>query len=400
MSAKPVLVAGAGIAGLTVAIALARAGASVILAERRAGFSEVGAGIQLSPNATSVLKRLGLSGEVARMAVMPKRLDIRRWHEAAPFAGMPMNEAPEADGAPFLTIRRADLQTALLDALRMTPGVRLLVGRSLTALSQHSDGVSATLTTERGQAETIEAAVAIGADGLWSAARGLTGDAAEPRFLGYEAWRALVPAAAAPEAARRAAVNLWLGRQGHAVHYPVACGREINLVVIRAGQEKAAEWSRPGDAASILGFARSAAAPLKALVEAAPSWQVWSLADRAPSRMAIGRIALIGDAAHPVLPFLAQGAALAIEDSGVLAQLLAPALASPEAGAVEAALARFAALRGPRAARVQDVARGNGRMYHAGFPLAFARDIALRRLGDDGMRRRYGWIYGWRAAPG
>lgn len=396
MTSQPVLIAGAGIAGLTAAIALARAGVGVVLVEKRSGFSEAGAGLQLSPNATSVLIALGLAPSVARSAVAPWRLDIRRFGEPRSFAGMAMQEAAEVDAAPFWCLGRRDLQTALLDQARMLPGIRLMVGRGVVAINQRVDGVTVTLENERSQREEIDAAALIGADGLWSAVRGLCGDSKAPNFLGYEAWRTLIPATDVESFARAPRVNLWLGQAGHAVHYPVAGGQLINLVLIRRGQNQSQDWSRTGDAGRLSSLTADAAVSLRALMEAAPGWQVWSLFDRAPARMATGRVALIGDAAHPVLPFLAQGAGLAIEDAGVLGQLLPSALADGKAKAIEAALRRFAALRASRVAHVQETARGNGRMYHAGFPLSFARDVALKQFGDAGMRRRYGWLYGWR----
>ncbi len=397
MSTRPVLIAGAGIAGLTLANALARKGVAVLVAERRPGFAEAGAGLQLSPNATGTLIRLGLAHEIGRYAMAPRRLDLRRWAEPRAYAGMAMQDLPEGDGAPFWSMRRADLQTALLDALRMLPGVRLLAGRSIVGAVQHPEGVAVTLENGRGQREEVDAAVLIGADGLWSTVRKLAGDAGEPRFLGYEAWRTMLPAAAAPAFARSPAVNLWLGTGGHAVHYPVDGGRLINLVVIRNGQDGSEGWTRAGDPALLATLAASCAGVLRDLIGAAPDWQVWSLFDRAPAAMAKGRIALVGDAAHPVLPFLAQGASLAVEDAGVLADLLVPALeASGGQPGVEAALRRFASERQRRVAKVQDAARTNARIYHAGFPIAQARDLALRRLGDGGMRKRYAWLYGWR----
>ncbi len=215
-----------------------------------------------------------------------------------------------------------------------------------------------------------------------------------PEFLGFEAWRALVPARAAPPEAREPSVLLWLGKGRHAVHYPVQGDRTINLVVVRAGQDAAHDWDRAPDPAVQRRLPDQAAPALAALISAAPEWRRWSLFDRKGVRYAAGRVALTGDAAHPVLPFLAQGAALAIEDAALLARLLPPALGEgPEA--VEQALAAYARARSPRAAQVQEAGRRNARAYHAGFPIDIARDLVLRRLGPDGMRARYGWLYGW-----
>ena len=243
-----------------------------------------------------------------------------------------------------------------------------------------------------GQRETLRGLGLIGADGLWSRVRDLSGDTSPPVFTGYEAWRALAPAAGATQPR----VTLHLGPGRHAVHYPVAGGRETNLVVVRQASEAREGWSREGDSRVLAAGLSGASQPLRDLAAAADGWQVWSLFDRKPAAMAKGRIALIGDAAHPVLPFLAQGASLAIEDAAVLARMLAERLTREGSPGVPAAMAAYAAARAARVARVQEASRVNGRSYHLGWPLSLARDIALKRLGPDGLRRRYGWLYDWR----
>lgn len=394
MTQPSVLISGAGIAGLTAAVALARHGVPVTLAERRTGFAEVGAGLQLSPNATRALRGLGLFEAARREAVSIRELVVRRWRDAREIGGMPMQSAPEADNAPFWAIRRADLQTALVDAVRMQPGIRLMVGRKVTGFQDTGSGVVATVETERGQREEIAASALVAADGAWSAIRTLLEPKALPEFLGYEAWRTLIPARAAPAQAREPNINLWLGRNQHAVHYPVEGDRTINLVVIRAGRDATPEWDRTPGLGQDEMLADDAAPALGALISSAPGWRLWSLFDRGAPHYGAGRVALMGDAAHPVLPFMAQGACLAIEDAAVLAARLAPALGQgPDA--VAAAIASYGQARRARAARVQNGARANGRVYHAGFPLALARDLTLRHLAGEGMRRRYAWLYGW-----
>jgi salicylate hydroxylase len=393
----PVLIAGAGVAGLTAAVALSRAGVPVLLAERRTGFSEVGAGLQLSPNATSALKLLGLGPGVARFATAPARLDIRRWTDPRAYAGMPMNEGGGHD-APFWALRRADLQTALLDEARMSANLKLLVGRTVTAIAETPEAVTVTLQSDRGATETVRAGLLIGADGVRSQVRSLIGDRKPLEFLGYEAWRTLIPIAAAPTFMRKPAVNLWLGQNHHAVHYPVANGAQINLVLIRAGQLPWQDWDHdaaPGDIAPLI---EAAAEPLRDLMQAAPAWRRWSLFDRKGAGMGRGRVALAGDAAHPVLPFMAQGAGLAIEDAAVLARLIPPALADRSADAVSRAVAAYGAERRARAEQVQALGRRNVAAYHAGFPVSTVRDFIMGRMGETGLARRHAWIYGWRAA--
>lgn len=392
MSAPHVLIIGAGIGGLTAAIALARRGFAVTLAEKRTGFGETGAGIQITPNAGRVLDALDLRLPLRRAAVRSERLIVRRWRDGSQLAEMPMSPG-DAD-TPFRALRRTDLHTVLLDAARSLPGIRLIVGKGLRDTEQREDGINATLTTESGQSETIAALALIGADGLWSRTRDLTGDKSPPAFTGYEAWRALVPAGDAPKPAGQ--VNLHLGTNHHAVHYPVAGGREINLVLIRAASEAREGWSRDGEVGLPGREAAEASPALRKLVADAPKWQVWSLFDRPPAAMAQGRIALLGDAAHPVLPFLAQGAALAIEDAAVLARELATHLQQGGGEAVPAALSAYAKARQQRAARVQAASRANARNYHVGPPMSWARNFAMKRLGPDGMRNRYDWLYDWR----
>ncbi len=398
MVTSPILIAGAGIGGLTAAIALARRGIPVVLAEKRTRFAEAGAGIQVSPNAGRVLESLDLGIALRRAAIRPEALAIGRWQGGAPLLRMPF--APPVEGAtPSRSLKRADLHQLLLDAARTLPNIRWLIGRGLVDAHETEAGIAVVLAGESGQTETVEAMGLIGADGLWSRARSLIGDIREPGFTGWEAWRTLVPAGELPDALREPAVALHLGRARHAVHYPVSGGKEINLVLIRAAREARPGWSRDGDAAQLTEVAASAGPPLRRLIETAPGWQIWSLYDREPAAMAKGRIALLGDAAHPVLPFLAQGAALAIEDAAVLAHELTARLETAGAQAVPAAFAAYAAARRERVARVQQASRKNGEAYHLGRPWSFARDFTLRRLGPDGMRRRHAWIYDWRA-PG
>ncbi|HEY5793800.1 MAG TPA: FAD-dependent monooxygenase [Bosea sp. (in: a-proteobacteria)] len=392
MPAPHFLIAGAGIGGLTAALSLARRGISATVIEKRTGFGELGAGLQISPNSGRVLDDLDLTLPLKRVSVSSHGLAVRRWNDGTELLEMPQH--PERLPTPFRMLKRNDLHTVLLDAARAMPNIRLVVGRAVEQIAQDEHGVTVTLTGQNGHEESMQGLGLIGADGLWSRVRDLSGDTSPPVFTGYEAWRALAPGAKVD----KPRVNLHLGPGRHMVHYAVAGGRETNVVLIRPTKQAREGWSRDGESGIVTEHVAGGSQALRELVASASGWQVWSLFDRKPAAMAKGRIALLGDSAHPVLPFLAQGASLAIEDAAVLARLLAERLQAEGAPGVPAAMAAYAAARSARAARVQEASRSNGRTYHLGWPWSIGRDIALRRLGADGLRKRYGWLYDWRDA--
>jgi salicylate hydroxylase len=364
------------------------------VAEKRIGESEVGAGLQLSPNASHILLQWGLGPALARSAVAPTEVAIRRWREPRAYARMPFERT--ADGSPFWVMLRADLHAALKEAVLRSSNVIWREGWDLKGISDNGQTLTLRFRTDAETVET-EALCIIGADGQRSMTRKLLGDARDLDRPGWEAWRTLVPAEQTPDFVRAAITNLWLGRDSHAVHYPVAGGKLINLVVIRRSTATDDTWSRTGDPDRLSDLMAIAAPTLRDLMKQGPSWAVWTLHDRAPSPyLSKKAAALVGDAAHPLMPFLAQGAAMAIEDAAILAASL-PAPDAFRRTAVETGLKAYARARGTRVSAVYKAARANAFNYHLPRPLAWLRDRRMVQLGPDGMRQRYSWLYDWRA---
>ena len=383
------LVVGGGIGGLAAALACARAGTRVELFERAPEFSEVGAGIQLGPNVVSVLHGWGLQDALEGVASFPARLQVRSANTGKELGLLRLGAEMHARyGFPYATIHRADLHALLLAAVQAQSGAQLHVGSAVDRFLQHDGGVDLHLADGR----VAHGDLLVGADGLWSQVRQQLLHDGMPHATGHLAYRALVPQSSLPERLRSQQVTAWLGPRLHVVQYPVRRGEWLNVVAIVHGQvaSDAENWNHSANALELVRLLGATCSPLQDLVQAIAHWRLWALSIRAPMRgaheQAQGRVALLGDAAHPMLPYLAQGAGMAIEDAGELGQLLDDR-ASGQARAfsredLPAMLARYGARRWQRNARVQARAIRNGTIFHAIGPLCWGRDAAMKLLGE------------------
>jgi len=390
---QPVLLAGAGIGGLAAALACARIGVPVQLFERSPSLAEVGAGIQLGPNVTRLLKGWGLQTALQAVAAYPENLLIRSAESGTLLGRLRLGEqALVRYGAPYATVHRADLQALLLQAVQACGSAQLQLGQAITGFDQ--DAARACLHHADGR--QTQGALLVGADGLSSRVRQqLLGDG-PPRPTRHLAYRALLPQAALPAALRCQDVVVWLGVGLHVVQYPVRGGDWLNVVALvesRLEDSKTGDrsgWDHAATGADLLRELEGETPELLSLLQAMDGWRLWHLQIRqtisSPAQMAQGRVALLGDAAHPMLPYLAQGAGMAIEDAQALGQALA------EGGATPAALAHYAQARWQRNARVQRRALRNGRIFHASGPVRWGRDLAMRALGERLLD--IPWLYG------
>jgi salicylate hydroxylase len=417
---RQALIAGGGIGGLAAALSASRAGWGVRLYERAPAFSEVGAGVQLGPNVVRLLHGWGLQDALARVAAFPPRLQVRDAVSGRELGVLPLGErALQKYGAPYATIHRADLHELLLQAVQAQGNVWLKLN---TCVASYADsGREVTLQTEAMAASPlaqgpdarpvgaallleVEGDALIGADGLWSRVRQLMLGDAPPRVTGHLAYRAMLPQASLPERLRSQQVTVWLGPRLHVVQYPVRCGEWLNVVAIVQGQVSGdlQSWDHAANAADLQAATRLTSAPLRDLIEAVtqggsqtgPAWRLWPLCDRPPMngahQQAQGRVALLGDSAHPMRPYLAQGAGMAIEDAAELGSALAQAL--DPAFDVPTLLQRYALNRWQRNARVQARSTRNGQIFHAQGPLRWGRDVSMKLLGEKVLDLP--WLYG------
>jgi salicylate hydroxylase len=364
-SALKVLIAGGGIGGITAALTLRRHGIDAALFEQAEAFRQVGAGIQISSNAVRVLRGLDLSEALARVAVYPEARDYRAWDTGERLFWTPLGARAEAHfGAPYYHVHRADLLDVLLGGLG---DANVHLNARVESFDQDANGVAVTLADGR----TFAGDVLIGADGIHSLVRARLFGAERPRYTGNVAWRGLVPAEQVAHLDLQRVTGVWMGPNRSIVQYYVSAGRTFNWIGIsRSAQPARESWLAEGKPEDALAEYAGWHSTIRAVIGATPRVLRQALYDREPlPDWRVGRVVLLGDAAHPMLPFYAQGAAQSIEDAAVLAGCLARSPQDPD-GALE----KYVRLRQPRTAWMQDLSRREEELYQ----MADAAAIAAR----------------------
>jgi salicylate hydroxylase len=386
-----ILIAGGGMGGLATAIALANHGIESVVLEQAETFSEVGAGIQIGPNGMLVLEQLGVAKHLADRGAYPESIRIFDGLNGARLNEVPLGAFAAARyGAPYRIFHRAELQAALLDTARAMPQIGIVNGFRVKDFAETESTV--TVRSVGGKEQSGE--LLVGADGLWSRVRRQIYPNITPTFYGKSAWRTVVDADKAPAPFSDKAVGLWMAPDAHLVHYPVMGGRKINLVAVITEKFDKVGWANDGASAELLRHYDHWTALPRQLLHSVGGWQKWALftLERVP-RWSRGRVVLLGDAAPPPIPFLAQGGVMAIEDAYTLAMQL-------DAHRTDhtAAFQLYEKSRRDRAYHVMEVAHKLGKIYHMHGPMRLARNFVLSHKKSEKLLAEYDWLYGFALA--
>lgn len=383
---NPILIIGGGIGGLAAALSLSHKGIRTLLIEQADEFREVGAGIQVGPNGFRALETLGVADQLADLTVLPDDLVFMDSVTATQITSIPTGAAfRDRFNYPYALIHRADLHNVLLKACREAEHVQFRVATKIDRYEDDGQGI--TVFTSEGEA--IRGAALIGADGLWSKVRQqIVGDGA-PVVSGHIAYRAVLPIEDVPLEFRRNAMILWGGPKCHLVQYPLRGGKLFNLVAVFHSDRYVEGWNTEGDPEELKRRFAGTCETVQTLLAKIDSWRMWVLCDRAPVKnWSQGRVTLLGDAAHPMLQYLAQGACMAMEDAVVLAQEVEKA-----AGDFAQAFERYQARRYLRTARCQVMARVHGEFYHADGVVAELRNGLLASRTAQQSYDGLSWLY-------
>jgi 2-polyprenyl-6-methoxyphenol hydroxylase-like FAD-dependent oxidoreductase len=384
---QQVLIVGGGIGGLTAALALARQGIASQVIEQAAEFKEIGAGIQLGPNVFWMFEKLGLIDPISALAVFPENLVMLDSITGEEVTRISLGDAfRKKFHHPYALIHRADLHNVLLEAARKSNLIRLDAAQKIVAVDDTKGGV----TAKTASGKDYRGAALIGADGLWSTIREIVVGDGKPKPAGHITYRAVLPRDEIPEQYRWRNMTFWAGEKVHFVLYPLRTGELYNLVAVFHSNRYEEGWDSYGDPAELHERFAQTCAPVRMLLNKIESWRMWVLCDRPPIKeWSRGRITLLGDAAHPMLQYLAQGACMAVEDAVCLAD---QAIAAD--GDYAAAFRAYQQARYLRTGRVQIMARVYGEFYHAGGVAKELRNMMLgARTPDDAMAGME-WLYG------
>lgn len=385
-STQPILINGGGIGGLSTALALARRGIASRVFEQASAFKEVGAGLQVGPNAFRVFEQLGVSDAVSALATFPESFTLLDAATAEAIVQLPLGDSFQRRfGHPYGLMHRADLHRVLLDACRQAGAVELVTNSQCTGFDDDADGVTMRFAdgrTERGRA-------LVGADGLWSVVRqAIVGDG-EPRLAGHICYRAIVPIEQLPPTLRMNAMALWVAPKMHMVLWPMRQGAFSNVTVVFHSDRFEEGWDTYGDPDELNERIAGLHPLVRDFVRGIQDWRMYVLRDREPvGGWSRGRVTLLGDAAHPMLQYLAQGACMAMEDAVCLADEVVR-----HGDDLPAAFRAYQQRRYLRTARVQLTARLYGFVYHASGASADLRNDFLRSKTPDQVFDSMAWIY-------
>lgn len=383
---RPILISGGGIGGLTAALALARRGIACEVLEQAAEFKEVGAGLQVGPNAFRVFDALGLTNAINERATFPEAFELTDAQTGQPIVTLPLGEGFRTRfGYPYGLMHRADLHQVLLDACRQSPLIGLRTRSQCVSFEDHGDEVTVTLADGGRRAGRA----LVGADGLWSMVRRTLFADGDPRLAGHVCYRAIVPIDHLPAEMRQNAMGLWVGPKMHMVLWPMRKGAFSNVTVVFHSDRFEEGWDTWGDPEELRERVAGLHPGVRDFVLSVENWRMYVLRDRDPVRTwSKGRVTLLGDAAHPMLQYLAQGACMAMEDAMCLAEQV-----DAHPGDCARAFQTYQQLRYLRTARVQLTARLYGIVYHAVDASADLRNEFLRSRTPDQIFESMAWIY-------